>query len=220
MRTHAQAVVIGGGLIGCSILYHLAKHRLVRRRPARARRADLRLDLARGRQHPWPARLHQHQPPAALHHGALQGAGDRDRPGLRHLPAGLALSRPDRGARASAAAAGSQGAALQDEFLRGRARRGGAAASAGRFRRHPLHHVRAGRRQCRSVRRHRRLRRRRAPARRRDPPLHAGHRHGSAAGRQLDRAHAQGRRSARNGWSTPPACGAARSPPWPACSCR
>ncbi len=26
MRTHAQVVVIGGGLIGCSILYHLAKH--------------------------------------------------------------------------------------------------------------------------------------------------------------------------------------------------
>jgi dimethylglycine dehydrogenase len=26
MRTHAQAVVIGGGLIGCSILYHLARH--------------------------------------------------------------------------------------------------------------------------------------------------------------------------------------------------
>jgi dimethylglycine dehydrogenase len=25
MRTHAQAVVIGGGVIGCSILYHLAK---------------------------------------------------------------------------------------------------------------------------------------------------------------------------------------------------
>ena len=25
MKTHAQAVVIGGGLIGCSILYHLAK---------------------------------------------------------------------------------------------------------------------------------------------------------------------------------------------------
>ena len=26
MRQHAQAVVIGGGVIGCSILYHLAKH--------------------------------------------------------------------------------------------------------------------------------------------------------------------------------------------------
>ena len=25
MRTHAQAVVIGGGLVGCSILYHFAK---------------------------------------------------------------------------------------------------------------------------------------------------------------------------------------------------
>ena len=25
MRTHTSAVVIGGGLVGCSILYHLAK---------------------------------------------------------------------------------------------------------------------------------------------------------------------------------------------------
>ena len=25
MKTHAQAVVIGGGIIGCSILYHLTK---------------------------------------------------------------------------------------------------------------------------------------------------------------------------------------------------
>ena len=25
MKSHAQAVVIGGGVIGCSILYHLAK---------------------------------------------------------------------------------------------------------------------------------------------------------------------------------------------------
>ena len=25
MKTHAQAVVIGGGLVGCSILYHLAR---------------------------------------------------------------------------------------------------------------------------------------------------------------------------------------------------
>ena len=25
MKTHAQAVVIGGGVIGCSILYHLVK---------------------------------------------------------------------------------------------------------------------------------------------------------------------------------------------------
>ncbi|MFM7432709.1 MAG: FAD-dependent oxidoreductase, partial [Gammaproteobacteria bacterium] len=25
MRTHAQTVVIGGGVVGCSVLYHLAK---------------------------------------------------------------------------------------------------------------------------------------------------------------------------------------------------
>ena len=25
MRTHARAVVIGGGVVGCSVLYHLAK---------------------------------------------------------------------------------------------------------------------------------------------------------------------------------------------------
>jgi len=25
MRTHAQAVVIGGGVVGCSVLFHLAK---------------------------------------------------------------------------------------------------------------------------------------------------------------------------------------------------
>ena len=25
MKTHAQAVVIGGGVVGCSILYHLTK---------------------------------------------------------------------------------------------------------------------------------------------------------------------------------------------------
>ena len=26
METHAQVVIIGGGVVGCSILFHLAKH--------------------------------------------------------------------------------------------------------------------------------------------------------------------------------------------------
>ena len=26
METHAKVVVIGGGVVGCSILFHLAKH--------------------------------------------------------------------------------------------------------------------------------------------------------------------------------------------------
>ena len=25
MKTHAKAIVIGGGVVGCSVLYHLAK---------------------------------------------------------------------------------------------------------------------------------------------------------------------------------------------------
>ena len=26
MKSHAQVVVIGGGVVGCSVLFHLAKH--------------------------------------------------------------------------------------------------------------------------------------------------------------------------------------------------
>ena len=26
MQTHAKVVIIGGGVVGCSILFHLAKH--------------------------------------------------------------------------------------------------------------------------------------------------------------------------------------------------
>ncbi len=26
METHARVVIIGGGVVGCSILFHLAKH--------------------------------------------------------------------------------------------------------------------------------------------------------------------------------------------------
>ena len=48
MRTHARAVVIGGGVVGVSTLYHLAKKGWTRRRPDRAQGADLRLDLACG----------------------------------------------------------------------------------------------------------------------------------------------------------------------------
>ena len=46
MRTHARAVVIGGGVVGVSTLYHLAKKGWTRQRARRAQGADLRLDLA------------------------------------------------------------------------------------------------------------------------------------------------------------------------------
>ena len=48
MKTHAQAVVIGGGLAGCSILYHLAKLGWTDVVLLERGRTDQRLDLARG----------------------------------------------------------------------------------------------------------------------------------------------------------------------------
>ena len=49
MRTHARVVVIGGGVVGVSTLYHLAKKGWSDVVLDRAQGADLRLDLARRR---------------------------------------------------------------------------------------------------------------------------------------------------------------------------
>ena len=40
MTEHARAVIIGGGVGGTSVAYHLAERGLARRRAARPRRAD------------------------------------------------------------------------------------------------------------------------------------------------------------------------------------
>jgi dimethylglycine dehydrogenase len=49
MRSHARVVVIGGGVVGCSVLYHLARAGWTD--IALLERSELtsRLDLARGR---------------------------------------------------------------------------------------------------------------------------------------------------------------------------
>ena len=96
MKTHARVVVIGGGVVGVSTLYHLALKGWTRRGAARARRAHRRLDLARG----GPAAAVQHElhgrTAAQVLGGPLQAPAGRDRPGCelprhrqsapRHLP--------------------------------------------------------------------------------------------------------------------------------------
>ncbi len=86
MKSHVKAVVIGGGVVGCSVLYHLAKRRLDRHHADRALGADLRLDLARRRRLPHAQRRPQRRQAAGLHDQPLQGAGGADRPVLRAAP--------------------------------------------------------------------------------------------------------------------------------------
>ena len=176
MKSHAQAVVIGGGVIGCSILYHLAK--LGWRDVVLLERDELTSGST------WHAAanihgLHDSANISRLQHYTMtlyKELEDRDGAKLRRVPARLALSGADREPRASAAAAGGQGQALRHEFPRDQPRRGRAAAPAGEFRRHPLHHVGARWRQRGPVGRDQCLCGGRAAAGGGDPSLHPGHR--------------------------------------------
>ena len=51
LPSHAQIVIIGGGIVGCSIAYHLTKAG-IRRRAAGAEEVDQRNHVARGRPDP------------------------------------------------------------------------------------------------------------------------------------------------------------------------
>jgi len=48
METHAKVVIIGGGVVGCSILFHLAKFGL-RLYSFRTKRINFRIVMACGR---------------------------------------------------------------------------------------------------------------------------------------------------------------------------
>ena len=84
MRSEARVVVIGGGVVGCSVLYHLTKLGWQRRRAARAGRADLGLDLARRGRHAHPQQRPQRRQAAGLHDPAVQGDRGDLGPVLRH----------------------------------------------------------------------------------------------------------------------------------------
>ena len=140
MRQHAQAVVIGGGLVGCSILYHLTKMGWT----------DVVLlerdELTSGST--WHAAanihgLHDSTNISRIQHYTMklykeleqetgQGCGV-------FQPGSLYLAQTE--AREHQLRLQAEGAALWHELPRGDAGRGGKAASAGRFRRYPLHHV-------------------------------------------------------------------------------
>ena len=82
----AEVVVIGGGVIGCSIAYHLAKFQsmevvLLERRQLTSGTTWHAAGPDRA-----IARLHEHDPARPLHQGAVPGAGGRN--GAGHgLPA-------------------------------------------------------------------------------------------------------------------------------------
>ena len=119
MRTHAQAVVIGGGLVGCSILYHLAKKGWT----------DVvlleRSELTSGST--WHAAanihgLHDSTNISRLQHytmGLYKELEAETGQGCGIFQPGSPVSGADRSARASVADSGGQGAALWDEFSRG-----------------------------------------------------------------------------------------------------
>ena len=193
MKSSAQVVVIGGGVVGCSVLYHLTKAGWTRRRAARAARADGRLDVARGRWHAHPQRRPERGPPPAVHDQAVRGDRARVRPGLldpparradagRHggpdgLPADGPVARPLPG-HGPRAHLGARGAGplppARPAVLRRRA-------------------VRPGRGPRRPDRGHPRLRQVRPARRGGDPPAHQGRRADPAPRRHVGRAD-RGRR--------------------------
>ena len=94
----ARVVIIGGGVIGTSTAYHLARLGLDRRPPARAGTALVRHDVARGGPpRPAPGDRVRH-PPRAVLRPPLRRARGGDGP--RHRP--QAVRRRDRGAHARA----------------------------------------------------------------------------------------------------------------------
>ena len=93
----AQVVVIGGGVVGASVLYHLTKAGLDRRHAARAARADGRLDLARRRRDAHAQRRPERGPAAAVHDPAVRGDRAGLRAGLLHPPARRADAGRHRG---------------------------------------------------------------------------------------------------------------------------
>jgi len=124
MKTHTQAVVIGGGLVGCSVLYHLAKLgwtdvMLIERN-----------ELTSGST--WHAAagihgLHDNNNVTRIQNYTMNLYKER-------IPARLIISGANAGARTSTAPARSQGKAVRSGILRNQQRTSQRDASAGTVR--------------------------------------------------------------------------------------
>ena len=190
MRSQVRVAVIGGGVVGCSVLYHLTK--LGWRDVVLLERDELtsRLQLACRGRHAHPEQRSQRRQAPGLHDPPLP----RDRAGLgpvlrhpsdrRHHARRHA--RPPRFPQDRARAP--QGARPGQRVHLDRGGEAPASADRGRaVRRRPVRPVRGPRR---SVGRHPRLRQGGAPRRRRDPSPDAGGRAEGRGGRRLAGGHA------------------------------
>ena len=221
MKTSARAVVIGGGVVGASVLYHLAKIGWTRRAAAREERAHLRFDLARRRRHAHLQRRGEHLAPAEVHDRPVPG----DRGALGPVLRPASQRRTDAGGhpgRARQPEADLLARALprhgnRDDLARGGARVQSADRPAAFHRRA----VARRRRPLRSVRHHPGLREGGAQARRRGRALHA--RAGAAASARdgsWDVLTDKGTVHAEHVVNCARTVGARGRAPWSASSCR
>ena len=221
MKSSAQVVVIGGGVVGASVLYHLTKAgwtdvMLLERRELTA---GSTWHAAGGHAH--AQRRPERRPAPAVHDPAVRGDRAGLRPGLLDPPAGRA-DAGRHGGPDGLAADGPGPRPLPRHGPRAHLREGGPgplpAARPAVLRRGA---VRPGRGPRRPDRRHPRVREVRPARRRRGPPAHAGRRAVAAPRRHVGRPRRERRRrSTPSTSSTPAACGRARSAGWSGSSCR
>ena len=141
----ARVVIIGGGVGGASIAYHLAAAGRARRRPARSQRAHQRFDVSLRRAGRPAARQRLADPDDDGLGGALPPARLR-LGGVRRDPPGV-----QRGARAGGPAPGGVVKDVRPAAGAAVARRGPGAVPADGHRRRPLRVLSADRRLSRSV---------------------------------------------------------------------
>ena len=173
MKVNAQAVVIGGGVVGASVLYHLAKIGWTDVLLLEKSELTSGLDLARRRRHAHVQRRGQHLAAAEVHDRSLS----RDRGAVRPVLRTASERRPD--ARRHA---GRTRQPEADRFARALprhgnrddlGRRGAEVQSADRPEIFHRRAVARGRRSLRPVGHDARVRQIRAPARRDGRTLHA-----------------------------------------------